>query len=173
MRVAILGNSGSGKSTLARWLAAARGAAHLDLDSVAWQPDAIALARPAAAALADVRSFCLSHDHWVVEGCYATLVEEALRFAPVLLFLNPGVERCVANCRARPWEAHKYRSRQEQDERLAFLISWVREYYSRDGDMSLAAHRGCFAAYAGRKEEVTHLPALEPAGATALGWLSA
>jgi adenylate kinase family enzyme len=173
MRVAILGNSGSGKSTLARWLAAAGGAPHLDLDSVAWQPDAVAVARPAAEARADLHAFCSRHGDWVVEGCYASLIAETLRLEPLLLFLNPGEERCVANCRARPWEAHKYRSRQEQDERLAFLITWVREYYSRGGDMSLAAHRGCFAAYAGRKEEVTSLPALAPPAATALGWLSA
>jgi adenylate kinase family enzyme len=172
VRVALLGNSGSGKSTLARWLCAQGGAAHLDLDSVAWKHGEIAVARPPAEARADVRSFCSRHGAWVVEGCYATLVESALRFAPLLLFLNPGVERCVANCRARPWEAHKYRSGQEQDERLGFLLAWVREYYSRDGDMSLAAHRSCFAAYAGRKEEVTGVPTLEPPGAAALGWLN-
>ncbi|WP_415071942.1 AAA family ATPase [Hyphomicrobium sp.] len=37
-RLLIFGNSGSGKSTLARQLAQERGLAHLDLDTLAWQP---------------------------------------------------------------------------------------------------------------------------------------
>ena len=172
MRAAILGNSGSGKSTVARWLAAQSGAAQLDLDSVAWVTGEIALARPALEAQADVRTFCSSRDQWVVEGCYASLIEQAMLFKPLLLFLNPGVDRCIANCQARPWEPHKYRSKQEQDERLGFLLVWVRDYYSRDGDMCLAAHRSCFASYAGRKQEVTEVPLLDPPAAMALAWLN-
>ena len=90
----------------------------------------------------------------MLEGCYASLVQAALEFSPFLLFLNPGVGQCLANCRARPWEMHKYSSKDEQDERLAFLLRWVQEYYTRDGDMSLAAHRACFDAYHGPKEEL-------------------
>ena len=45
MRIAILGNSGSGKSTVARSLAARSGAVLLDLDTVAWEPGQIAVAR--------------------------------------------------------------------------------------------------------------------------------
>jgi adenylate kinase family enzyme len=56
MRLAILGNSGSGKSTLAQWAAKTGGAAYLDLDTVARLPDQVAVARPATAARAEVRS---------------------------------------------------------------------------------------------------------------------
>ena len=110
----------------------------LDLDNVAWEPRKIAVARSPEAARADVRAFCARHEHWVLEGCYASLVTAALEYSPRLLFLNPGEEQCVANCQARPWEVHKYASKEEQDQRLAFLLSWVREYYVRDGDMSLS-----------------------------------
>jgi len=154
MRVAILGNSGSGKSTVARSLAARAGAALLDLDTVAWEPGQIAVARSPQAAQADVQAFCAGHEHWVVEGCYASLVNVALEFAPRLLFLNPGEQQCLENCRARPWERHKYASKAEQDERLEFLLAWVREYYTREGDMSLAGHRASFDAYAGPKQEL-------------------
>jgi len=154
MRVAVLGNSGSGKSTLARALASQSHGALLDLDTVMWEPGQIAVARSADAAKADLQAFCADHEHWVVEGCYASLVAEALRYSPTLFFLNPGVEQCLANCRARPWEPHKYSSKQEQDERLEFLLSWVQEYYTRSGDMSLMAHRACFDAYSGAKVEL-------------------
>jgi adenylate kinase family enzyme len=172
MRIAILGNSGSGKSTLAAWLSARSGAAQLDLDSVAWVPGKIAVARPPEHALADVQSFCSSNAHWVVEGCYTRLIERVLLLRPLLVFLNPGADRCIANCKARPWEPHKYGSRQEQDERLGHLLEWVHEYYSRDGEMSLVAHRSCFDSYTGRKQEVTDVPCLDPPSPLALRWLN-
>ena len=172
MRIAILGNSGSGKSTLAAWLSARSGAAQLALDSVAWVPGQIAVARSAEQALAEVQSFCCTNDQWVVEGCYTGLIERALLLKPLLLFLNPGVDRCIANCQARPWEPHKYQSKQEQDERLAYLLAWVREYYDRDGEMSLVAHRSCFDSYTGGKEEVTDALCLNLASPVAVKWLN-
>jgi adenylate kinase family enzyme len=159
--IVILGNSGSGKSTLARWLAHQRDAPLLDLDTVAWEPKQIALARSPAAAQQDVRAFCSANQRWVIEGCYANLARVALEFAPTLIFLNPGVAQCIANCRMRPWEPHKYPSKAEQDERLAFLLAWVSEYYSRTGEMSLSAHAALFAEYAGEKHEFTHVPVLD------------
>ena len=44
-RIAVVGNSGSGKSTLASMLARAGGYATLDLDSIVWEPNQIAVAR--------------------------------------------------------------------------------------------------------------------------------
>lgn len=171
MRIAILGNSGSGKSTLATWLAQAADLAVLDLDSVAWEPDQPAVARSSALAEADVAAFCATHTGWVLEGCYANLVEAALRFEPFLIFLNPGLERCTAHCLNRPWEPHKYPSRQEQDANLPFLLAWVAEYYTRDGPMSLAAHQAVFDRYPGRKVELQRVPQLDPPEAEVSGWL--
>lgn len=155
MRIAIVGNSGSGKSTLAAQIAACHALRSLDLDAVAWEPGRVAVPRDPAEASRDVASFCEGEARWVVEGCYASLVEAALRHGPILLFLDPGVEACLANCRDRPWEPHKYTSKAEQDERLAFLLSWAEEYYRREGEMSLGAHRALFESYPGPKLRVT------------------
>jgi adenylate kinase family enzyme len=163
MRIAIVGNSGSGKSTLAQRLAAGSGAAILDLDTVAWEPGQIAVPRDPAAAAAEVRAFCAAHDDWVVEGCYSSLVAATLAFEPLLIFLDPGLEQCIANCRARPWEPHKYASREEQDARLEFLLSWVADYHSRDGDMSLAGHQALFDAYTGPRRHLREPSAPVPA----------
>lgn len=152
VRVAILGNSGSGKSTLARRLA--DGADVLDLDTVAWEPGRIAAPRDPLVAAAEVRAFCSSRDRWVVEGCYGGLVEATFPSRPHLLFLDPGVERCLAHCRARPWEPHKYASAAEQDERLPFLLRWVEEYYARDGDLSHRRHLELFLHYDGPKRHL-------------------
>ena len=171
MRIAIIGNSGSGKSTLARWLAEASGAPLLDLDTVAWVPGEVAVPREPVQAEQDVARFCATHPSWVVEGCYANLVTAALAFRPRLLFLNPGEEQCVRNCRARPWEPHKYTSKAEQDLRLPFLLAWVSEYYTRSGDMSLAAHESCFSNYSGPKKELRKMPTLVPPSPEAMSWL--
>jgi adenylate kinase family enzyme len=172
MRIAILGNSGSGKSTLARWIAGYTYAPLLDLDSVFWEPGKIAVPRSPEAATNDVRAFCVQSDHWVVEGCYASLIGTALEHAPLLIFLNPGVAQCISNCRARPWESHKYSSRAEQDQHLDFLLGWVGDYYTRDGDMSARGHMACFGAYSGRKVEVTSQPGLDPPSNEVLAWVT-
>jgi len=158
MRIAIIGNSGSGKSTLARRLARVYATQVLDLDTVAWEPGEIARPRSPGAAAADVRSFCDSGEQWIVEGCYATLVGVALDYEPYLLFLDPGLEQCHMNCKARPWEPHKYSSKAEQDEKLAFLLSWVADYYCRDGEMSYQGHEALFQSYAGPKQHLPELP---------------
>jgi len=161
MRIVIVGNSGSGKSTLARRLARQQGLAALDLDTVAWEPGKIAVPRPPAAAVANVQAFCRAHERWVVEGCYAGLAGAALAGAPTLVFLEPGVDACLANCSARPWEPHKYASREAQDEKLECLLAWVRAYYTRDDDYSLVSHRALFDAYAGPKQKLVSLSEAE------------
>lgn len=170
MRIAILGNSGSGKSTLARWLAARSDAVLLDLDTLAWAPQKIAVARPPAAALRDVQSFCATHASWVVEGCYANLIHATLKFSPVLIFLDLSEGQCLANCRSRAWEPHKYDSKAAQDERLPYLLDWARAYYTRAGELSRAGHVATFDNYRGPKHRLTEPPLLNPpaAGVVAL-----
>lgn len=150
-RIVIFGNSGSGKTTLAQRLAAELALPHLDLDSLAWAPGPTR--RPLGESVGEIRAFTDREPAWVVEGCYADLLEAVLPLATEVRFLNPGVEACVENCRARPWEPHKYASKEEQDAKLDFLVGWVREYEVRQDEYSLAAHRRLFDAFAGRKVE--------------------
>jgi adenylate kinase family enzyme len=151
-RVLIFGNSGSGKSTLAGRLARERQLVHLDLDSLAWEAPGVR--KPLAGSEVLISEFLDVNRRWVVEGCYADLLELALPAATELFFLNPGVEACVANCRARPWEPSKYPSKQAQDENLEFLLDWVRQYESRADEYSLARHRALFDAFAGPKHKI-------------------
>lgn len=172
MRIAILGNSGSGKSTLAQWLARRGNAAVLDLDTVAWLPGDEPTRRPQEESAAELHGFCRHHAHWVVEGCYASLIAVALQYRPTLIFLNPGVAACEAHCRARPWEPHKYALREEQDARLEALLDWVRGYGQRDGELSLAGHRAVFDRYDGRRVEWVDPLVYEPPQAELLTLLS-
>ena len=151
LRIAIVGNSGSGKSTLAGQLSAGKIDAILDLDTIVWEPGQPGIMRDGALALRDLHTFCESSDNWIVEGCYGNLIEATFAYRPELIFLDPGLQRCLSNCRSRPWETHKYASREEQDTKLPFLLQWVADYYTREGDMSLAGHEALFRRYDGPK----------------------
>jgi adenylate kinase family enzyme len=151
-RIVIFGNSGSGKTTMARALAGEHSLPHLDLDSLAWASQGVR--RPVEDSARDIREFLASNEEWVVEGCYADLLELTLNDATELRFLNPGVEVCVAHCRARPWEPDKYATPEEQDRMFDFLLSWVREYETRIDEYSLGRHRALFDRFAGPKQEI-------------------
>ncbi len=152
-KIVIFGNSGSGKSTYARELENEGGLGYLDLDTLAWQTDAPTSRRPIADSLQDLESFMAENDTWVIEGCYSSLLGVAISQCSQLLFLNPGADQCAENCRARPWEPHKYASPEEQDKNLAMLIDWVRSYESRADEFSLQAHRQLYDTFDGAKIE--------------------
>jgi len=150
-RILIFGNSGSGKTTMARALAREHGLAHLDLDSLAW--DGPAVRRSVEASGLAIREFVGAHPEWVIEGCYGDLLEQVVPLATEMRFLNPGVDACIANCLARPWEPDKYPSPDAQDRHLEFLLGWVREYESRTDEYSLARHREIYESFEGPKAE--------------------
>jgi adenylate kinase family enzyme len=154
VRIVIFGNSGAGKSTMAARLAAESGAAHLDLDTLAWLPTTPPQRAPLAESAAKIAAFMDAHDAWVIEGCYSDLLAVAAARCTRLVFLNPGVDACVANCRTRPWEPHKYATKEAQDANLEMLVGWVRAYATRDDEFSLRAHRALFDGFAGDKVEL-------------------
>lgn len=154
-RVVIVGNSGSGKSTLALRLTRIRGLAHLDLDTLAWEPVMPPVRRPLADSAREIDTFTRTNRGWVVEGCYADLLTLALPLCTLLIFLNPGVEACVQNARTRPWEPHKYPSKAAQDANLNMLIRWISEYDNRADELSLAAHRSLYDGFERDKLEFT------------------
>ncbi len=152
--ILVMGNSGSGKSNLTRQLAVERGLRHLDLDTIVWEPGEAAVLRPPAAIRASLAAFIANNAGWVIEGCYGELIEAALPACSELVFLNPGLDACLANNRRRPWEPHKYGSPDEQERMLPQLQAWVAEYYTRDDDWSLARHRRIFDGFPGVKREL-------------------
>jgi len=158
MRLLLFGNSGSGKSHYADWLAKAHDLAHLDLDAIVWEPGRTAVQRPLPAVRGDLAAFIDGHHRWVIEGCYGELIEAAAPDCTEMVFLNPGLSACLANNRLRPWEPHKYTSKEAQDAMLPALLDWVRGYYAREDDWSYARHRRIFDAFAGNKRELTAPP---------------
>lgn len=174
MRYAFFGNSGSGKSTLARMLGDRHGMTVVDLDEIYWLPDQPGSPKPFGQAVADLRARLAGLNEWIIEGCYETLIAQVLDLRPMLVFLDPGVKVCQAHCRSRPFESHKYASRSAQDRNLPMLLDWVADYYRRQGEMSLSAHKAMLAGYPGpafrlgRPPEPVTIRAARPEEAEAL-----
>ncbi|WP_286222185.1 GNAT family N-acetyltransferase [Marinobacter apostichopi] len=154
MKVILMGNAGSGKSTLAKELSAKNSAERLSLDEVAFKrgtPER----RPLQESIQAVKHFIQENESWIIEGCYSDIIEAILDECEELIFLNPGIDTCVAHCRTRSWESEKYSSKQEQDANLENLIAWVRDYETRQDEYGLQQHRALFDSFAGNKRELT------------------
>ena len=147
----IFGNSGSGKSTLAARISKEEGASHLDLDTIAWEPVSPPVRRSIEESRKTIIAFINIYSDWVIEGCYADLLEIALPFASKIIYLSLPIEACISNAKSRPWEPHKYVSKEAQDANLNMLIDWIREYKNRQDTFSQAAHKQLFEGFNGEK----------------------
>ena len=134
---------------------AADNRAHLDLDTIAWEEGSAPSRRPLEDSHRELDLFLDANTHWVIEGCYADLINLVLPHSPEIVFLDLPVSACVSNARARPWEPHKYASPEAQDANLAMLIDWISDYDNREDVFSRAAHEAIFDAYSGKKTRLT------------------
>jgi len=164
-RILIFGNSGSGKSTLAKKLAKTKDIAHLDLDTLAWQPTS----PPERMVISDsfklINVFTKANNNWVIEGCYTDLLEllnsgnkdNSSDYATDVIFLDLPISQCISNAKKRPWEPHKYESQQAQNDNLAMLITWIEDYDTRVDTFSKHAHQKFYALFNGTKKHVTSM----------------
>lgn len=154
-KIIIFGNSGSGKSTLAKKICDRYQLVHLDLDTLAWLATTPVQRKPLAESAAQITNFTEQHQNWLIEGCYSDLIEGVLPAATEIIFMNLSVAACVENAKNRPWEPHKYPSKQAQDENLTMLVDWIEQYSVRDDAFSAKAHQTIYANYPGKKTMIT------------------
>jgi adenylate kinase family enzyme len=154
-KIVIFGNSASGKSSLAKKFASTYQLAHLDLDTLAWLPSSAPAAPPQRQSIdvsgAEINAFINQHKTWVIEGCYSDLLAHTLTQCREVVFMNLPVELCIENAKNRPWEPHKYESKEAQDSNLAMLIDWIAQYEQRTDNFSKAAHQKLFDEFTGKK----------------------
>jgi adenylate kinase family enzyme len=154
-KILIFGNSGAGKSTLARKLCSSGALAHLDLDTLAWTGENPPRRRPLGESEMEIMDFINASNGWVIEGCYADLLELTLPYSNEAIFMNLPAEHCIENARRRPWEPHKYASKEAQDKNLDMLIGWIKAYSERTDTCSELAHRKLYEQYPRKKLMVT------------------
>lgn len=157
MRVAIIGNSGSGKTTLAKRLSTLNASRLLELDIVYWESGKIAEQRAMKEIKSDIEAFISIDNNWVIEGCYSELIRGIMDQLDILIFMNPGVDKCIENSLKRPWEPEKYKSKEEQNSKLDYLVDWIKGYYTRNEGICLKADQALFDDFQGIKVEVVKI----------------
>jgi adenylate kinase family enzyme len=147
----ITGNSGSGKTSLARRIQRQLGIAHLDLDTLAWLPDTPPRRRQLADSEKAIKNFIQLYEYWVIEGCYADLLELLVHEADEIVYLKVSESSCVANARRRPFEPEKYSCEAAQNANLEMLVQWINAYATRTDTCSLDAHEKLVESFPGIK----------------------
>lgn len=150
-KVIVFGNSGSGKSTYSKNLRS-EGFAHLDLDTIAWNMDPEPVRKPINESEELILNFVNNNSSWVIEGCYTDLLVLAAEHANEAVYMNLDVELCIRNAKNRPWEPHKYESKEEQDKNLKMLIDWISQYPVRTDTFSKSAHERLYRSFKGKKK---------------------
>ncbi len=161
-KIIIFGNSGSGKSTLAKSLVKDHQLAHLDLDILAWQATDPPTRKPVFESKKAIDQFCVENESWVIEGCYADLLQLVFDQAEEAIFMNLPVSMCQENAMKRPWEKHKYNSKDEQDAHLPMLLEWMAEYTERTNEFSYQAHLSLYKNFNGSKRQITQNQRIKP-----------
>ena len=157
----VFGNSGSGKSTLARALSSQLGMAHFDLDVIAWEPTDPPSRRDLRLSQQDLQPFFERYPAWVIEGCYSDLIETISTRVSVMIYLDLPLDACLENAQSRPWEPHKYPSKEAQDANLPMLLDWIKGYSTRNDTFSRSAHEKLFRDWSGRKCRLTERLSLQ------------
>jgi adenylate kinase family enzyme len=158
LKLLIVGNSGSGKSTLSKMLSEALNSEAFDLDCVAFE-NKTSKRNAIDQSKQEIANWLECKERWIVEGCYADLHALFLNEADILIYLDISTEQCQANARTRPWEPHKYESKEAQDANLEMLLRWIASYENDDGATSKSAHENLFEHFSARKYRVNNIDA--------------
>jgi len=72
--------------------------------------------------------------------------------------LDLPIEDCINNAKKRPWEPHKYESKQAQDKNLEMLLNWITDYTKREDTFSRKSHLEFFESFHAKKTKLTSNP---------------
>ena len=103
----------------------------------------------------EINDFIKANEYWVIEGCYSDLINFVIEHATEVIFLNLSIQECIENARNRPWELHKYDSKQAQDANLEMLITWIQDYDKRLDTFSKSALQAIYEQFVGNKSLIT------------------
>jgi adenylate kinase family enzyme len=154
-KILIIGNSGSGKSSLAKLISQSESIVSLDLDTYAWTKSSPPQRVPAKEAIKKIQNIIMEIESWVIEGCYTDLLDLLSPQANELIYLNLPIELCIENAKKRPWEPHKFDSKNAQDKKLKMLIDWISQYETRDDVFSQKTHLKFYDSFTNKKQMYT------------------
>ncbi len=97
-KVLIIGSPGSGKSTFARGLSKTTGLPLYHLDLIYWRKDKTTVSKEEfKKRLADV----LGKEEWIIDGNYFSTMNERIRHADTIFFLDLPKDKCIEGVKKR------------------------------------------------------------------------
>ena len=97
-RVLVIGCPGSGKSTLAKALHEKKGLPLFHLDLLYWNGDKTTVSDEV---FMERLSRVLAGERWIIDGNYASTLEQRMQSCDTILFLDYPVELCLAGISSR------------------------------------------------------------------------
>ncbi len=88
----------------------------------------------------------------LLRGGYSDLLEMVKARAKLIIYMDLSIASCIRNAKSRPWEPHKYPSKQAQDENLAMLLEWIGQYGERDDTFCKQAHQALWQSFTAKKQ---------------------
>ena len=158
----MIGCPGSGKSTFSTALHKKTGLPLFHLDMLYWNPDRTTVEKSVFyERLCDV----LQQDKWIIDGNYASTMEQRFRMCDTVIFLDYPVELCLEGVRERRGKARAdmpWIEQEEDEEFIAFIQNY--EHKNRPQVLELLEsypHKECYM-FKTREEADAFLNALKP-----------
>lgn len=141
-RVAVIGCAGAGKSTFSRKLGQGLGMEVTHLDSVFWRPGWTETPKDE---WQETMRMLVSRERWLIDGNYGGTMDERLRAADTVIYLDVPRRVCLWRVLKR-WALYRNRARPDMGEgcpeRLDLkFLRWVWQYPRVSRPQTLAALR--------------------------------
>ncbi len=101
-KIIVIGCPGSGKSTFSKALHKASGIPLFHLDMMFWNPDKTTVEK---SVFLERLSNVIEKDEWIIDGNYASTMEQRIKACDTVVFLDYPTELCLDGVRERRGKA--------------------------------------------------------------------
>ena len=133
-KIIVIGCPGSGKSTFAKVLHKASGIPLFHLDMMFWNPDKTTVEK---SVFLERLSNVIEKDEWIIDGNYASTMEQRIKACDTVIFLDYPTELCLDGVRERRGKARSDMPWTEKEEDAEF-IEFIKNYNSQNRPQVMA-----------------------------------
>ena len=133
-KIIVIDCPGSGKSTFSKALHKASGIPLFHLDMMFWNPDKTTVEK---SVFLERLSNVIEKDEWIIDGNYASTMEQRIKACDTVIFLDYPTELCLEGVRERRGKARSDMPWTEKEEDAEF-IEFIKNYNSQNRPQVMA-----------------------------------